>query len=138
MGKILTVSIAAYNVEQYIDKALRSLICSRMDKLEVLIIDDGSTDNTFSVAKGYESRYPETFHTIHKENGGYGSTINHSIGIATGKYFKQLDADDCFDTGNLNAFIDYLENNSSDLVLSPFYTYFSFDGHKNSMTVILR
>ncbi len=129
MGKILTVSIAAYNVEQYIEKALKSLICSRMDRLEVLIIDDGSTDRTFSIAREYEYRYPDTFHAIHKENGGYGSTINHSVGIATGKYFKQLDADDWFDTGNLDTFIDYLEHNNSDLVLSPFYTYFSFDGH---------
>ncbi len=129
MEKILTVSIAAYNVEQYIDKVLQSLMCSSMDRLEVLIIDDGSTDNTFSIAGEYESRYPDTFHVIHKENGGYGSTINHSIGIATGKYFKQLDADDWFDTDNLDGFIDYLEHNDSDLVLSPLFMCHSYDGH---------
>ncbi len=121
MDRILTVSIAAYNAEQYIENTLRSLICSNMDKLEVLIIDDGSTDRTLSIAREFESRYPDTFRAIHKENGGYGSTINTSISEAGGKYFKLLDADDWFLTENLDRFIDYLEGTESDIVISPYY-----------------
>lgn len=90
--KLLTISIAAYNVEKYLEKALTSMVCSptAMEKLEVIIEDDGSTDGTLSIAKKYEKLYPDVYRAIYKENGGYGSTINNSIVLAQGKYFKQL------------------------------------------------
>lgn len=102
--KLLTISIAAYNVEKYLEKALTSMVCSptAMEKLEVIIEDDGSTDGTLSIAKKYEKLYPDVYRAIHKENGGYGSTINNSIVLAQGKYFKQLDGDDWFDTENIS------------------------------------
>ena len=88
MEKILTISIAAYNVGDYIKNTLDSLVVPEvMDKLEVFIVDDGGTDETLKIAKEYEEKYPETFHAVHKENGGYGSTVNYSIAHATGKYF---------------------------------------------------
>ena len=95
MSKVLTVSIAAYNMESYIRQTLNSLIVPEiLEKIEVLVVDDGGTDGTLAIAKEYETKYPITFHAIHKENGGYGSVINKSIELATGKYFKQLDGDD--------------------------------------------
>lgn len=76
-----------------------------MDCLEVLIIVDGGNDKTLEIAKEYESKYPNTFKAVYKENGGYGSTINKGIELATGKYFKQLDGDDWFDTNNLEKYV---------------------------------
>ena len=90
MKKNLTISIAAYNVEKYIKETLDSLICKNMNLLEVLIIDDGSKDNTDKIAKKYEEKYKGVFKVISKKNGGYGSTINTGVEYATGKYFKQL------------------------------------------------
>ena len=52
--KVLTISIAAYNVEKYLDNTLNSLICNKMDKLEVIIQNDGSKDSTCEVAKKYD------------------------------------------------------------------------------------
>ena len=71
--KLLTISIAAYNVERYLEKALTSFLSSStvLDKLEVIIEDDGSTDGTFAIAQKYEKLYPDIFRAIHKENGGY-------------------------------------------------------------------
>lgn len=145
MEKILTISIAAYNVEKYIDKTLKSLIIPEiMEKLEVFIVDDGSTDKTLMIAQEYEKKYPNTFHAIHKENGGYGSTVNYSISHATGKYFKLLDGDDWFCSENIVKFIEFLESQDSDIVLSPYQqvlardnkkivldNYNSFEGMKN-------
>lgn len=124
--KLLTVSIAAYNVEKYLEKALTSMVCSptAMEKLEVIIEDDGSTDGTLSIAKKYEKSYPDVYRAIHKENGGYGSTINNSIALAKGKYFKQLDGDDWFDTENLEQFLNWLSAVDSDFVISPYYNCF--------------
>lgn len=121
MEKILTISIAAYNVEKYIGKTLHSLIIPEiMDKLEVFIVDDGSTDKTLTIAQEYEKKYPNTFRAVHKKNGGYGSTVNYSIAHATGKYFKLLDGDDWFCSENLVKFIEFLESQNADIVLSPY------------------
>ena len=95
-NKLLTISIAAYNVEQYLKKCLDSFIePSIMSQLEVLIVNDGSKDSTLEIAREYEKKYPDTFKAIDKPNGGHGSTINTAIENATGKYFKVIDSDDC-------------------------------------------
>lgn len=126
MEKVLTVSIAAYNMEGYLRQTLDSLcVPDTADDLEVLIIDDGSTDSTVVIAREYETRFPGTFKLISKANGGYGSTVNTAIKAATGKYFRLLDGDDWFNSDNLTAFINLLEMTDEDLVLSPFTTVYS-------------
>lgn len=129
MEKILTISIAAYNVEKYIENALNSLICDNMDKLEVIIENDGSKDKTSELAKTFVEKYPNTFILVDKQNGGYGSTINESLKRATGKYFKQLDGDDWYKTNELDAFINKLESLECDCVYSPYYECFE---HNNT------
>lgn len=121
MEKILTISIAAYNVGDYIKNTLDSLVVPEvMDKLEVFIVDDGGTDETLKIAKEYEEKYPETFHAVHKENGGYGSTVNYSIAHATGKYFKLLDGDDWFCKDNLKKLINDLKSTSAEAIITDF------------------
>lgn len=125
MNKILTVSIAAYNVQEYIRDTLEPfLLVRKPERLEVLIIDDGSTDNTYSIAKEYEKAYPNIFQVIHKENGGWGSTVTMGIRNATGKYFKLLDGDDYFNEENLSEFLDALEDTQSDLVITSFIRFY--------------
>ena len=107
MGKILTISVAAYNVENYIRDTLESLVIPELlDDLEIFIIDDGGTDKTLAIAKEYELKYPNTFHAIHKSNGGYGTTVNWSIKNATGKYIKLVDGDDWIDANGLKALVN--------------------------------
>ena len=123
MGKILTISVAAYNVEKYLEKCLSSLVEKEIiDDIEVFIIDDGGKDNSLKIAKEYEAKYPNTFHAIHKENGGYGSTVNYSIEHATGKYFKLLDGDDWFDTEGLRKLVKILQGSETDVVVSEYYS----------------
>ena len=121
MEQILTVSIAAYNVEKYIKQTLDSLAIEKLSgKMEVLIVDDGSKDQTAAIAKQYEEAYPDIFRVISKKNGGYGSTINASIEYAQGKYFKQLDGDDWFEKENMESFINYLSDIDADYVLTDY------------------
>ena len=130
MEKILTVSIAAYNVEQYLDECLKPFIQSEvLEKCEVLIIDDGATDHTDEIAKKYVDQYPDTFKLIQKQNGGWGSTINTGMRLATGKYFKQLDGDDYFSKENLLGFITALEGCDCDMIITPFITFDSVSGN---------
>lgn len=121
--KLLTISIASYNVETYIGDTVGSLLIdkNRMGKLEIIIVNDGSKDNTSFIAHELEKQYPETIMVIDKPNGGYGSTINTSLGVARGRYYKLLDGDDWFNTSSLGDYIDYLEDNNNDLIVSPYY-----------------
>ena len=127
--KILTVSIAAYNVEKYIDQTLKSLVVPEiMDKLEVLVIDDGGKDSTVDIVERYVDQYPDTFKLIRKENGGWGSTVNCGLKNATGKYFKLLDGDDYF--SELARFIDVLQQTDADLVYTPYVIFYENGDYK--------
>lgn len=118
-NKILTISVAAYNVENTLDKTLASFNDQRVkDDIEVLIIDDGSKDNTKNIALKYETIDPGTFKYVPKKNGGHGSTVNKGIELASGKYFKVIDGDDWVDTQALIKFVSLLKNTSSDLILT--------------------
>ncbi|MCF2653176.1 glycosyltransferase family 2 protein [Anaeromassilibacillus senegalensis] len=133
MDKIVTFIILAYNVEQYLNKCLDSFLCPSVMKLmEVLIIDDGSTDKTGKIADDYASQYPQTFCVIHKENGGHGSGINIGSHRARGKYFKAIDADDWVITENLPGFITALSKCEADVVLTPFHTVDMMTGERKA------
>ena len=122
MEKLLTVSVAAYNVQDYIRENLDSMIIPEiMDQLEVFIVDDGGSDDTLSIAKEYHEKYPDTFIPVHKENGGYGTTVNYSIEHATGKFFKLLDGDDWFDSNGLKQLVETLKDCRADVVVNPYY-----------------
>lgn len=134
--KILTLSIAAYNVASTLRQALDSLLVPEIiDKLEVFVIDDGGTDESLKIAREYEGKYPDTFHAIHKENGGYGSTVNYSIAHATGKYFKLLDGDDWYDSDCLANLVKRLEKNSVDMVITPYIRCGERTGHKEEIDI---
>lgn len=128
--KLLTISVAGYNVEKFIRQTLDSLICKHIDQLEVLVVDDGGKDNTLAIAQEYAERYPGCIIPVHKENGGWGSTVNYSIRHATGKYFKLLDGDDYFDTENLDAVLEFMQTADADVVYTPYRTFDDETGHK--------
>ena len=118
--KTLSVSIAAYNIEKFIDNTLENL-CMKdvIDDLEIIIVNDGSKDNTLSVVKEYQDKYPNSIRVIDKENGGYGSTINASMAVAQGKYYKLLDGDDWYDYENLKKLLSFLKSSDIDLIVTP-------------------
>lgn len=129
MGKILTISIAGYNVQDYIRNTLDSLIdASIIDDLEIFVVDDGGKDDTLKIVEEYSAAYPDSIFGIHKENGGYGSVINKSVELATGKYFKQLDGDDWFDTSCLKKMVELLKDLEADAVYTAVNEVYEEDG----------
>lgn len=122
--KVLTVSIAAYNVSSTLEEALKPFLqCKNLSDIEVLIVNDGSKDNTAEIAKKYVRQYPESIFLINKKNGGWGSTLNAGIQAGTGKYFKQLDGDDYYSYENLEDFVEFLKYTDADMVYTPFVTF---------------
>jgi glycosyltransferase involved in cell wall biosynthesis len=104
--KIVSVAISTYNMEKYLSRCLDSLLINEiLDDIEIIVINDGSTDQSLTIAESYKSKYPNTVILIDKPNGHYGSCINAALKIASGKYFRILDADDRFDS---YAFIQYV------------------------------
>ena len=93
--KTLTFVVPAYNMTEYLERCVMSLIAAkRNDDIEVLIVDDGSSDGTLEMAQKFEARYPGIVRAIHQENRGHGGAVNTGIAAARGMYVKVVDADD--------------------------------------------
>ena len=106
-------------MERYLRKCLISICVddrNLFETLDVLVINDGSTDGTSAIAHEFADRYPSVFRVIDKPNGHYGSCVNRGLIEATGYYIKILDADDCFDR---NEFTLYLRDLNRIKELSP-------------------
>lgn len=137
MEKLLTVSVAAYNVEDYIKEVLEPFTQMEVSEyVEVLVIDDGGTDKTYEIARKFEEQFPGTFKVIHKENGGWGSTVNLGIKLATGKYFKLLDGDDFFERKALVSYIEKLKHVNADLIYTPYVKFDDNSGKVEEMTCL--
>lgn len=122
MEKILSVAVPAYNAEHCLETCLSSMLAPDvLERLEIIVIDDGSTDSTGRIADRYAAKYPMSISVIHKENGGHGSGINAAAKAAGGKYFRVVDADDWLITGNLAAHLDELEHCGADVVVNSFH-----------------
>ena len=91
--KLLTIAIPSYNSENYLSKCIESLLPGGED-VEILVVNDGSKDNTSAIGHEYEAKYPGIVKVIDKENGGHGSAVNAGVEHATGLFFKVVDSDD--------------------------------------------
>ncbi|MFT3709451.1 MAG: glycosyltransferase [Archangium sp.] len=121
-GKVtLTVGVPVYNMERLLPRCLSSLLAGdSLEGLEVLVVDDGSKDNSVEIARVFESRYPGVVRVIAKENGGHGSVINRVVAEARGKYMRLVDSDDWVDPVNFAAFLERLRSETVDLVLTDY------------------
>lgn len=102
--KLISFVIPSYNSENYLHHAVESILPGGED-VEILIIDDGSTDGTAAIADRYAEKYPTIVRAIHKSNGGHGSGINRGLQEASGIYFKVVDSDDWVDKKALQALL---------------------------------
>lgn len=121
--KILTFVIPAYNSARFLDKCVTSMLLPGiLEKLEILVVNDGSTDETVSIAQKYTAQYPQVVRLISQENKGHGGALNTGCAQAQGKYLKVIDADDWVETENLPVFLSLLEGCDSDVVLTHHHT----------------
>lgn len=109
--KLLTIVVPSYNASKYLDFNLQSFLKpAAPEKLELIVVDDGSTDDTGRIADAYHEQYPDIVKVVHKENGGHGSGINSGLAAATGLYFKVVDADDWVDHEALDKLLEFIEH----------------------------
>ena len=132
--KILTVTVPCYNSAEYMEKCVDSLLVGG-DRVEIIIINDGSKDRTGEIADSYAERYPDIVKVVHQENGGHGEGINQGLARASGKYFKVVDSDDVV-SSDFVAFLDRLEACESEggvdlMVTNYFYVHTDGIGDKS-------
>lgn len=128
--KLLTVAVPTYNTEKYLERCLLSLLYDIriLDQLEIIIVNDGSTDKSLAIAQTYEKRFPNTITVINKENGGHGSTINAALRAAKGKYFRILDSDDWVNIIDFPKHFQDLEKYNVDLILTNYTRELVYNG----------
>ena len=90
----LSVVVPVYNVEQYLSQCLESLLRQQVDDLEVILVNDGSTDDSQRIIDDYVHKYPQIFRTISQSNQGQGSARNAGIQLCSKEYLTFLDSDD--------------------------------------------
>lgn len=108
MQKLLSVAIPCYNSRDYMRRAVESVLPGR-DRVEIIIVDDGSVDDTARIAYEYAKKYPRFVKVVRKENGGHGDAVMAGLKEATGLYFRVLDSDDWLDRESLFKLLDVLE-----------------------------
>ena len=119
--KLLSIIIPTYNMENLLPRCLKSITDKIFNKtLEVIVVNDGSTDKSLEIARKFQNLYPEIINIINKPNGNYGSCINAALPIVQGKYIKILDADDWYNTSSLKELLNKLSLTNSDLIITNY------------------
>ncbi len=122
--KILSIAVPCYNSMDYMEHCVETLITGG-DEVEVIIVNDGSKDETAKIAEELKEKYPSIVKVVHQENGGHGEAVNTGLRNATGEYFKVVDSDDWVDEDALQKVLNTLrymikEDKKLDLLLSNF------------------
>ena len=122
----ISVIIPVYNVEDYIDECLKSVVTQTFDDFEVLVINDGSPDKSQKIIDRYVKKYPFV-HTFLKKNGGLSSARNYGLKRAKSDYVYFLDGDDFIAPDLLSKCYEVIQKNKSDIVYFDFYEYYNPD-----------
>ena len=131
-----SVIMAVYNVEPFLKEAVDSLIAQDFgfEKIQLIMVDDGSTDGSGAICDAYAAQYPGNVMVIHKENGGVSSARNTGLQYATGRYYNFMDSDDKLEPNVMSEVHGFFEEhaNETDVVAIPL---FFFDGQSGQHTL---
>lgn len=110
--KLITFAVPCYNSAAYMAHCVETLLAAG-DEAEIILVDDGSKDETPAIADKFAAEYPDIIKVIHQPNGGHGEGVNQGIRNATGLYYKVVDSDDWLDTDALKRVMNQLREFSS-------------------------
>lgn len=130
MGKIdISIIMGIYNCEEYLQESIESIINQTFENWELIMCDDGSSDNTYLISKKYRDKYLEKIILLKNEkNIGLNETLNKCLKVANGKYIARQDGDDISEKNRLKKEIDFLNNNPQYAIVSSNMLYFDENG----------
>ncbi len=117
----VSIIVPFYNVEKYIEKCLTSLVNQTLEEIEIILVNDGSKDNSIKVAKDFEQKYPAKIRYYEKPNGGLGDARNFGIKFAKGEYIAFLDSDDYVEPTMYEEMYEMAIKEKSDMVECNFW-----------------
>ena len=126
MAALISVIVPIYNTEKYLRRCLDSILKQTYHNMEIILVDDGSTDNSLQVCNLYAS-IDERIQVIHKENGGQSSARNVGLNVCKGEYISFIDSDDWIELDMYSTLVNLLEQYNVDLAVSGRY-----DAYENS------
>ena len=113
---VVSVIVPVYNVEKYLEQCLDSILNQSLDNIEVICVDDGSTDNSPDILKRYAEK-DQRIHIVYQENAGAGAARNRGMQYASGRYLSFLDSDDFFEKTMLEKAVEKIEEDQADFVV---------------------
>ena len=117
----VSVIVPVYNVEKYISKCLDSLVNQTLKDIEIIVVNDGSPDNSQKIIDEYVKKYPDKVKSYIKENGGQGSARNYGIELSTGEYIGFVDSDDFVELDMFEKMYNKAKQDNSDIVICGSY-----------------
>lgn len=120
-GRMFTISIPVYNMSQYLPRCMDTLLDQTCKDYEILLIDDGSTDESAAMCDGYAEKYPQLIRVIHKANGGLSSARNAGIDAARGTHIVFPDPDDWVEHDYVEKLIAHCAANDVDMVCTGYF-----------------
>ena len=130
MNKLVSIIVPIYNAEKYIEKCIKSLINQTYKNIEIILVNDGSTDNSGNICEKYKKQDSRIV-LINKKNAGVSSARNDALKIAKGEYISFVDADDKPEKNMIEEMLTSAVDNNSDIVISEYNYYYE----KNNKTV---
>lgn len=135
--KTLSIAVPCYNSEEYMRKCVDSLLVLG-DDVEVILVNDGSSDGTPGIIDEYARRFPNMVKAVHQENGGHGQAVNSGLRESSGLYFKVVDSDDWLGAAAMEEVMAYLrsqldEASPTDLVMANYVYEKVFEGKSTTM-----
>ena len=113
--KLITFAVPCYNSQAYMDHCISTLLaCGGAEDIEIILVDDGSTDDTGHIADAYREKYPDIVRVIHQENGGHGEGVNQGLRNASGLYYKVVDSDDWVDVASVKRLLTVMHGHIRD------------------------
>lgn len=128
---LVSIIVPVYNVEKYLKKCIDSIKNQTYDNLEILLVDDGSTDNSGKICDLY-SKKDRRIKVIHKENGGLSDARNCGINIISGEYLTFIDSDDFIDNDYIKTLLTIAKKNNADIVISGLFNYYENENNINN------
>lgn len=117
----LSIIVPVYGVEKYIDKCLNSLVKQSLKEIEIIVVNDGTKDNSQKIIDKYVKKYPDKIKSYIKENGGQGSARNYGLKKTTGEYIGYVDSDDFVEKDMYKKLYNKAKENNYDIVVCGNY-----------------
>jgi glycosyltransferase involved in cell wall biosynthesis len=109
-GAVVSIIMPVYNVEKYLDRSIKSVLAQTYKKIEIILVDDGSTDSSSIICDKYGEKYKDIIKIIHIPNGGSSNARNVGVSIASGKYICFVDPDDFISDRHVETLVDLVDD----------------------------